>query len=58
MVVTKMKEVSQIRLRLGKGRAVLRHKMKTPMPLPISKPYCASKGKTSRTTKSPCTQNF
>ena len=30
-----MKEVSQIKPRLGQGRAGLRHKIKTPIPKPI-----------------------
>ena len=33
-----MKEVSQIKLRLGQGRAGLRHKNKTPTPTLIDKP--------------------
>ena len=38
IVVLKAKEVSQIKLRLGQGRAGLRHKIKTPVPLLINKP--------------------
>ena len=37
IVVTKVKEVSQIRPRLGQGRAGLRYKIKTPVSLLISK---------------------
>ena len=36
LAVTKAKEVSQIKPRLGQGRADLRCKIKTPMPTPIS----------------------
>ena len=37
IAVTKVKEMSQIKPRLGQGRADLRHKIKTTMPLPIKK---------------------
>ena len=38
VAVLKAKEVSQIKPRLGQGRAGLRCKIKTQMPIPISRP--------------------
>ena len=57
IVVTKMTEVSQIKPRLGQGRAGLRCKIKTAVSLLINKPI-AQVMKNSRKTKSPSTQNF
>ena len=38
IVAAETKGTSQIKPRLGQGRAGLRHKIKTPVPPPISKP--------------------
>ena len=38
IVVTKVKEASQIKPRLSQDRAGLRHKIKTPIPPPINEP--------------------
>ena len=38
VIVTNMKELSQIKPRLGQGRAGLRHKIKSSIPTLINKP--------------------
>ena len=47
IAVTKVKDMSQIKLRLSPGRAGFRCKIKIPEPLLISKPI-AQQGKTNR----------
>ena len=56
-MVTKTKEVSQLKPRLGQGRADLRHKIKTP--IPINKPIVQVIEKQPKvlTTKSPKIQD-
>ena len=44
-MVTKMKEVSQTKPRLGQGRAGLRHKIKTLLPTSIDKPIVQAREK-------------
>ena len=49
LTVTEAREVSQIKPRLGQGRAGLRCKIRTPMATPISKPIVQmTKNRTSR----------
>ena len=53
IMVTKIKEVSQIKPRFGQGRAGLKHEIKTPIPKPIVQVM-----ENNRTTKSHNAQNF
>ena len=46
--VTRPKEVSQIKPRLGQGREGLRHKIKIPIPTPINKPIAKAMEKTTK----------
>ena len=48
IMVTKTKEVSQIKPRLGQGRAELRCKIKTPIPTSINKPIAQTMEKTTK----------
>ena len=53
IAVIKAKEVSQIKLRLGEGRAGLRCKMKTMIPTPISRPIAQITKKPVQQPKAP-----